>query len=89
MDSFDGFDRESISDVDCLPLFIRFVAFSSSIDEVLNPNYSNSLNFSEQEKFSPTSTDFKAYDGGRLQCNSYYVIKWWEWETMGINVSLE
>ena len=74
MDSFDGFDRESISDVDCLPLFIRFVAFSSSIDEVLNPNYSNSLNFRDQEKFSATSTDFKAYDGRRLQYKLYCLI---------------
>ena len=50
MDSFDGFDKKSISDVDGLPLFIRFIDFfSSSMFEVLNPNYSNSPNFHDQE----------------------------------------
>ena len=51
MDSFDGFDKKSISDVDSLPLFIRFIDFSSSMFEVLNPNYSNSLDFHDQESF--------------------------------------
>ena len=51
MDSFDGFDKKSISDVDSLPLFIRFIDFSSSMFEVLNPNYSNSLDFHDQETF--------------------------------------
>ena len=56
MDSFDGFDKKSISDVDSLPLFIRFIDFSCSMFEVLNPNYSNSLDFHDQETFQPENT---------------------------------
>ena len=52
MDSFDGSDKNQ----SLMLMAIRFssvlLIFSSSMFEVLNPNYSNSLSFHDQETFS-------------------------------------